>query len=89
MDDSGVLDTQLKAHADAAIATREADDGFATCRCCKDQYAYAEVVTLHYGNGLLFAMCKPCILGGMLMIVAATTKGIEVKVVPRDPLIVG
>lgn len=88
MDDTGVLNIHLQAHADAAIATREADDGIATCRCCKKPYAYAEVITLHYGNGLLFAICKPCILDGQLLIVAATSKGIEVKVVPRDPLIV-
>lgn len=71
--------------AKAIKATRESDNGFTTCRVCQAKYTQPETITVYYGNGLLYSICPSCINAGLMVIVARTSKGIEIKAVQQRP----
>lgn len=59
-------------------ATREAEQGLATCRKCKKKGPFTDFITVLYAGGLVYAVCIECIAVGHSILVCMGNRGIEV-----------
>ena len=83
--------SRLDFDADFIEATREAEQGFATCRKCKKKGPFGDFIAVLYGGGLVYAMCPGCAATGHSILIRMSNMGIEVlgKDLNSSPLAIG